>query len=330
MTKRVWMGAVVACGLLAMPVWGQTLLVANQGDNDLGIIDPVVGRQVATVAEGIAGVHGHELAVSPDGRTVYMPIYGSSGVGKPGISGHEMLLFDLPSRKIVGDIDFGHEVRPHLPVLDPVSGMLYVTTELDRSVTIIDPKTRKIVGAIPTGQEQSHMLVLSHDGRRGYTANVGPGTVSVLDIAGRKTLAIIPVAANVQRISISNDDRLVFTADQTKPEMVVIDTATKTVKARIMLPGTAYGSASTKDGRWLLVAIPSTNQVAVVDLASLKVVRTIDVPTSPQEVLVRPDGRVAYVSCNLAGKVAAIDLEGWRVEKVIDAGKLADGLAWAK
>ena len=53
---------------------------------------------------------------------------------------------------------------------------------------------------------------LSHDGKRGYTANVGPGTVSVLDMAGRKTLAVIPVSGEVQRISISADDKLVFTS----------------------------------------------------------------------------------------------------------------------
>ena len=86
--------------------------------------------------------------------------------------------------------------------------MLYVTTELDHAVTIIDPKTLKIVGAIPTGQPESHMLALSHDGRRGYTANVGPGTVSVLDIKARKTLGIIPVSGNVQRIAISNNRSL--------------------------------------------------------------------------------------------------------------------------
>src|ERR1700679_3719263 len=55
---------------------------------------------------------------------------------------------------------------------------------------IIDLPSRKTVGPAPTGQPQSHMLVLSHDGRRGYTANVGPGTVSVLDMVGKKTLAV--------------------------------------------------------------------------------------------------------------------------------------------
>jgi DNA-binding beta-propeller fold protein YncE len=317
-------------GLFAVNVPAQTLLVVNQGDSTVSIVNPVSARQVATIAERTAGVRGHEIAVSHDGRTAFVPIYGSSGVGKPGIDGHDMLVIDLPSRQIVGDIDFGHGVRPHFAVFDPVSGLLYVTTELDKTVTVIDPQSRKIVAAIPTGQAESHMLVLSHDGRRGYTANVGPGTVSVLDLAGRKTVAVIPVSEEVQRISISTDDKLVFTADQTKPQLAVIDTAIDRVKTWVSLPGVGYGTAATPDGRWLLVAIPSTNQVAVVDLKSMLVVRRIDVASMPQEILIRPDGKIAYVSCSASGKVAAIDLAQWNVLKLIVAGKFADGLAWAK
>jgi DNA-binding beta-propeller fold protein YncE len=308
----------------------QTLLVVNQGDRTLSLVDPKSGTQIAVVDEGLVGVWGHEIAASRDGRTAYLPIYGSTGVGHPGIDGHELLVIDLKSRKIVGDVDFGHGVRPHLPVFDPATGLLYVTTELDNSVTIVDPKTWKILGAVPTGQEQSHMLVLSHDGRRGYTANVGPGTVSVLDMESRRTLAVIPVAKTVQRISISNDDKLVFTSDQSTPQLAVIDTASRRVSTWVPLPGTGYGTAPTLDGRWLLVAIPSTNQVAVVDLHSLQVARSIDVPTTPQEILVRPDGKVAYVSCNRSGKVAAIDLSQWKVRTLIVAGQFADGLAWAQ
>ena len=308
----------------------QSLLVVNQGDASLSIVDPISQKQIAVIAEGTPTMHGHEIATSPDGRTVYLPIYGNVGVGKPGLDGREMLIIDLPSRKIVSTLDFGHGIRPHQPVYDPARKLLYVTTELDRSVTIVNPRTRKIIGSIPTGQPQSHMLVLSHDGRRGYTANVGPGTVSVLDMIGRKTVAVIPISGETQRISISNDNRWVFTSDQTQPRLAVIDTATNKVKQWVPLPGTGYGTAPTPDGRFLLVAVPSTNQVAVIDLASMRVVRNIAVPSSPQEILIRPDGKVAYVSCMMSGQVAAIDLSQWKVRKLIAAGKSADGLAWAK
>src|SRR5579884_1691970 len=304
------------------------LLVANQGDRDLSVIDPAAGKQLATIPEG--GITGHEVAASPDGRTAFVPIYGNSGVGKPGTDGRNMVVIDIAARKVTGNVDFGHGVRPHCPKFNPRDGLLYVTTELDNSVTIVDPKTLRIVGAVPTNQPESHMLAISSDGARGYTANVGPGTVSVLDLVNRKTITVIPISAKTQRISITPDNSMVFTADQTKPQLAVIDTTSNRVKTWIPLPAPGYGTASTQDGRWLLVAVPAADKVAVVDLGTLKVVRTIDVPKAPQEVLIRPDNQVAYVSCNASAKVAAIDLTNWTVSKLIDAGKLADGLAWAE
>jgi YVTN family beta-propeller protein len=303
------------------------LLVAEKGGMSLAIVNPASGSVVASVPEG--GITGHEVAASPDGRFAYVPIYGDSGVGKPGTDGRELVVIDVASHKVVGNVDFGHGVRPHFPVFGPKDGLLYVTTELDDSVAIIDPASMKVVGSVPTGQPESHMLAISHDGRRGYTANVGPGTVSVLDLEARRTIAVIPVATHTQRISVSMDDKWVFTADQTKPELVVLDAAKAQVSRRVALPGVGYGSAPTRDGRWLLVALPDANQVAVIDLAAMQVVRAIPVPPSPQAVLMRPDGKAAYVSCQESSQVAEIDLTEWKVARLIHTGKGADGMAWA-
>jgi len=310
-------------------VFGQRglLLVAQKGDESLAIVDPAGGKVLATVPEG--GTTGHELTASPDGRFAYVPIYGNSGVGKPGTDGTNMVVIDLAARKVVGNVDFGHGVRPHDPVFGPKDGMLYVTTELDKTVSIIDPKTLRIVGTIPTGQPESHMLALSHDGRRGYTANVGPGTVSVLDMKARKTLKVIPISGNTQRISISPDDRWVFTADQTKPQMAVIDTTTNEVKHWIPLVSVGYGSTPTPDGKSLLVALSAVNKVAMIDLGTMEVVRNIDVADFPQAVVVNPDGRTAYASCMHANKVAEIDLASGKTTRMIETGKQTDGLAWA-
>jgi len=306
---------------------GARLLVDNKGDCTMSIIDPASNQQIATIPED--GVTGHEVVASPDGRRAFVPIYGNSGVGKPGTDGQLIRVMDLEQKSIVGTIDFGRGVRPHCARIGPRNGLLYVTTELDKCVTIIDPGTLKILGTVPTGQAQSHMLIISSDGRRGFTANVEPGTVSVLDLELNKLLKVIPVCPNTQRIAISRDDRWVFTADQTKPQLVVIDTAKQEVAKRIDLPSSAYGTDVTPDGRYLIAALPGSNQVGVVDLQTLTCVRTIPVPAEPQEVLVRPDGAVAYVSCITSRQVAAIDLKTWSVSALIAAGKGADGLAWA-
>ena len=304
------------------------LLVANKGDHTLGIIDVVAGKQIATVAEN--GVTGHELAASTDGKLAIVPIFGDSGVGLAGTDGQLLRVIDIAKLKIVATVDFGKGVRPHCAVLEPRKELLYVTTELENCVTVIDPRTWKILGTVPTGQKESHMLAITKDGRRGYTANVGAGTVSVLDLEQRKTMTIIPICEVAQRISLSIDDRYVFTSDQKKPQLAVIDTRESKVTQWIPMPSNGYGTAPTPDGRSLLVCLPRVNKVAVVDLAKMEVRTTIEVPKAPQEVLVRPDGLEAYVSCDASGQVAAIDTREWKVARLITAGAGVDGLAWAK
>jgi DNA-binding beta-propeller fold protein YncE len=306
------------------------VLVVNQWDANLSVVDVAAQKEVATISEGVTEVHGHEVAASPDGKTAYVPIYGSSGVGKPGIDGHQMLVMDIASRKITGQLDFGKGVRPHCVVYDPVSKLLYVTTELEKSVTIVDPKTLKIVGEIPTEAEESHMLAISPDGKRGYTSNVGPGTVSVLDLKARKAIVVIPVTPGAQRIAVSRDGSMAFTADQSQPRLAVIDTKTNTLKRWVTIPSIAYGTGATLDGKWLVVTMK--RGVAALDLNTMEVTRVMEVPGAPQEVLIAPDGKTAYVSSMVAnerGVVAAIDLAEWKVASLINVGKGADGLAWA-
>ena len=303
------------------------LLVAEKGNQSLAIVDPASGAVVASVPEG--GVTGHEVIASADGKLAFVPIYGNSGVGKPGTDGQSIAVIDIASRKVVGTIGFDHGIRPHCPMIGPKDGKLYVTTELDKTITVIDPKTLKIVGTIPTGQEQSHMLALSHDGRRAYTANVGPGTVSVIDLAQKSVIKVIPISAETQRIAISPDDKWVFTADQKQPRIAVIDTVTDSVAHWVPIDAIGYGSAPTPDGRWLLMTVPDKDEVAVVDLKTMTVVRNVPVGRFPQEVLVRPDGKTAYVSCEYANQVDEIDLSTWKTTRSIKTAKYADGLAWA-
>src|SRR6266852_1867043 len=164
------------------PPAGGLLVVANQKEHTVLVVDPDNHRELAKI---LVGVNGHEVIVSKDGRFAYVPIYGNSGVGRPGTDGSTIDVIDLQDHKLVGTIDLGKGLRPHCAEFGP-DGLLYVTAELANAVDVIDPSKRKVLAEIPTGQPQSHMLVLSPDGRRGYTANVGAGSVSVLDLVKRK------------------------------------------------------------------------------------------------------------------------------------------------
>jgi YVTN family beta-propeller protein len=302
-----------------------SLLVVSQGNNSVTRVDPESGAKLTVLTTH--EVRAHEVAVSPDGRWAYLPIYGNAGVGNPGTSGRSIEVLDLQKGALTSSIDLGRPTRPHCAKFGP-DGLLYVTAEMDNAIDVIDPAQAKKVASIDTKQPESHMLAITRDGKRGYTANVGSGTVSVLDMVARKPLAVIPVAETVQRISLSVDDRWVFTSDQKQPRLAVIDTSTQKVANWIALPSTGYGTAPTPDGKWLLVSLPGAGQVAIVDLSAMKVDRTIAVGARPVEILVRTDEPVAYVSCSDDGKVAVLDLKQWKVAKMLDIAPGADGLGW--
>jgi YVTN family beta-propeller protein len=307
----------------APPAHGM-LVVANQREHTALLIDPETRQELAKVT---VGVNGHEVAVSPDSRFAYVPIYGNSGVGKPGTDGATIDVVDLHERKLAATIDLGKPLRPHRAEFGP-DGLLYVTAELAKAVDVIDPATRKVIREIPTGAIESHMIVISPDGRRAYTANVAAGSVSVLDLQQRALLTVIPVAKTIQRISISADGQRVFTHDQDTARIAIIDTSTNKVTSWISVPATVYSSSATADGRKLLAASPS-GKIFVIDLATRKLEQSFDIPAALGELLITPDGKSAFVSCPQAGTIEVLDIPGQKLLQPIQLTQGVDGLAWA-
>ena len=313
----------VLCNADANPAGKGLLVVTNQKEHTVLVVDPDARRELAKV---VVGVNGHEVMVSKDGRFAYVPIYGNSGVGRPGTDGSTIDVVDLEASKLAATIDLGKPLRPHRAEWGP-DGMLYVTAELGDAVAVLDPNTRKVVAEIPTGQKESHMLVISPDGRRAYTANVGAGSVSVLDLAKRNLITTIPVAKMVQRISISPDGKRVFTHDQGAPRIAVIDTATNKIVDWMEVPTPVYASEPTPDGRWL-VTLDRGGNAYVMDLESMKIARRLKISDGASEILIRPGGDIAYLSGTGAGKIDVLDLHTWELEKPIELTPGVDGMAW--
>jgi len=320
------MRRLVLLGMLLLPslLPAQRLLIANQVDHTLVIVDPATGRTLATVG---VDINGHEVIASPDGRLAYVPIYGNSGVGRPGTDGSTVQVIDIASGRAIHIIDLGKPVRPHCAKFGP-DGLLYVSAELAGAVDVIDPKARRVVAEIPTGEKDSHMLVISPDGSRAYTSNVYAGSVSVLDLHSRTLVAAIPVAKQVQRISISPDGSKVYTHDQEKPRIAVIDAARNVVAHWWEVPAVVYSSAPTADGRWL-IANALSGKVFVIDAAGGKVEHSFDIPPSTGAVIISPDGQRAYVSCPQDGTVQVLNLKDWKLEKPMQFTRGADGMAFA-
>src|SRR5258708_26764522 len=160
------------------PPAGVLLVVANQKEHTLLVVDPENRRELAKIS---VGVNGHAVIVSKDSRFAYVPIYGNSGVGRPGTDGSTIDVIDLRERKLAATIDLGKPLRPHRAELGP-DGLLYGTAELANAVDVIDPSTRKVLAEIPTADQHSHILLLSSHPRPAYTATVSARTATSLDL----------------------------------------------------------------------------------------------------------------------------------------------------
>ena len=116
------------------------LIMIDKRGGLVRFFDPETLREISTL--DLAG-GPHELAISPDRKTAYVPLYGGGIYGNNSNPGNTIVMIDLESRTIGGTIDVSPHLAPHGLQVDN-AGMLYATTELSRTLLIIDPTTQSI------------------------------------------------------------------------------------------------------------------------------------------------------------------------------------------
>jgi YVTN family beta-propeller protein len=188
-----------------------TLLIGNKGEDTLGFVDLKTGREIGRVPTGKAP---HEIAVSPDGRQAAVVSYGGKSID----------IFDVASRRRLRTINLSPNEGPH-GLVWLKDGRLLATTERSRSLTLVDTRKRDAVAAISTGQEGTHMVAVSPDGRLAFTANIGSGTVSVLDLSARRKIRDITVGGAPEGIALTPDGETLWVADLKGARVQAFDAA---------------------------------------------------------------------------------------------------------
>lgn len=302
---------------LALPAQAQTLLVGNKGEDTMSVIALADGKQIARLP---TGSQPHEIAISPDGRQAAVVAYGGTTID----------VFDLATRTKLRTIDLSPNRRPH-GLVWLSDGRMVATTEGSQSVAVVLPDGN--VRTIKTDQQGSHMVAVAPDNRTAYVANIGSGTVSVLDLEAGTKLRDIAVGGKPEGVAVTRDGAEIWVGDLSAPRVVVVETRTDRQIAELPIDPVAIRVLASPDGRIVATSNIASGSITLFDAETRQPIRTISVSgdgTAAQvTILFSPDGKRLYAAETARDQVAEIDVASGKVLRRIAAGRQGDGLAIA-
>ena len=313
------------------------LIVLNKSDARASLVDISSGTVVATLPTGDGP---HEVAVSPDGFTA---VVGNYGAQTPGSS---LTVLDLRRRAVVRTIDLGQYLRPHGIVWLGDGRRVLVTVEQNRAVLEVDVSAGVVTRSIATDQNGTHMVALAPDGKTAYTANIGAGSVTRIDVERARAVQTVITGKGPEALDVSPDGREVWAADRTLDYITVLGAAT--LDSLGSMPTLRFPNRLkfTLDGKRVLVSNATAGAITVYDVQKRALIKTIPIPFDPSKkraeavlgdmgnsavplgILLEPGGKRAWVATAALGEIVEIDLIALMITRTIHAGNNPDGMAY--
>ena len=298
---------------LAQSSPARTLLALSKTDHILAVIDPVSFKELARIP---VGPDPHEVIASADGKTAFVTIYGGGRL-------HELDVLDLVALKPIINYDTAPLMGPH--GLTFANGKAWFTAEGTKTVASFDPTTNKVDWVMGTGQDRTHMVYVTDDGKKVYTTNVASGTVSILTDTliqpgsfgppGQKphhdwVHNLIPVSQGSEGFDVSPDGKELWTAAANDGTIAVIDLVNKKLSAKFNAKAMGANRLKfTPDGKRVLVTSLWTGDLFFYDAGTHKEIKRINTGRSAAGILVDTDGSRAFIGCTGDNYIAIIDLK---------------------
>lgn len=288
------------------------LLVATKHDDRLLFINPKTLEIIQTIP---TGPNPHEIIITPDQRFAYLSNYAPPG--------NTISVIDLVRRKHILQIPTGKYTRIHGTAMAPDGKNAYFTAGQTGFVVEVDTRTNEVTRGIPTHGKISHMVLVSRDGKRLYTANIVSENVSVIDRASGELITQIPCGKGVEGMAFTPDGKHLWAANQTGGSITIIDLATHKPIETFECPGMPVRIHFTDDGRLALVPNwTEKGQLTILDAGAHREIKRLDVGGFAIGVEITPDGKRAFVGCEHSDGLHVVDMDTLCVEAVL---KIGDG-----
>jgi YVTN family beta-propeller protein len=236
------------------------------------------------------------------------------GGGSPGAitSGraHRMAVRPLRVPPLVNPHDVYAADRPGMlsPVVRRFPSRVYVPNSESNTVSVINPRTYRVVGQFPVGALPQH-VVPSYDLKTLWVNNDEGNSLTPIDPATGRPGRPVRVT-DPYNLYFPPDGRYAIVVEERMQALDFRDPHTMQSVHTLSVP--CYGVNHmdfTADGRYLVASCEFGGAVVKVDLAGQRVVGrlTLSSGAAPQDVKLSPDGRVFYVADQASGGVWVID-----------------------
>ncbi len=264
---------------------GTTAYVSNYGFgayNTLAVLDLVAQLPLAPIDLGaLRGPHGLTFV----GGKTWFTAEAAKAIGR----------YDPASGKVDWILGTGQN-RTHMIYVSEDERRIITTNVSSGTVSIIEQVTVNMPSGPPPGMAQppggpgpsktrtdwdetvvrvgngAEGFDVSPDSKEVWVANAQDGTISVIDLPGKKVVQTI--AANVpsaNRLKFTPDGKRVLVSTLRGPDLVILDASTRKEIKRLPIGHGAAGIVMQPDNSRAFVACTPDGYVAVIDLGTLEV-----------------------------------------------------------
>lgn len=217
--------------------------------------------------------------------------------------GDDITVVDVATNRIIKTIKVG--LHPHGIAAPKAQDILYVTTEGDRGLTVVDPIKDEVLAKYNIFGERPNEIEVTSDGRYVYVPALGDGVYEVFDTQQKKIIARISTDGFPHNVVVSPDDRHMYLSPYDRgrlsaeeaaarglptklnKKVYVVDTSTHSVVATIPTGNTPRPIALSSDGTRLYVNTDAFLGFLVLDIPHRKVLHHVPYDLTAEEKVIR-------------------------------------------
>jgi|TARA_Y100000310_G_scaffold270358_2_gene284137 YVTN family beta-propeller protein len=198
-------------------------------------------------------------------------------------AGNDVTVIDVATNAIIGSIEVGD--RPHGIAAPRSQDVLYIATEFDNGLTVIDPVKDEVIKKYKIFGNRPNEIDVTSDGRFVYLPILGHGVYEVFDTLEEKIVARIATNGFPHNVVMSPDDRYAYLSPMDR--------------------GRTPAEAVAQGG------FPTTlnEKIYVVDVSRHAVAATIPTGDAPRPIAISPNGKRLYVNTDGLQGFLVLDLD---------------------